>query len=154
MPSPVANMASALDQFTDILRTQGVAASLRYLNQRVEHRCTAIYGLEAMTVRNLYLYDREGALIPEALGVVPLGDSFCQHALRDGPFGTDDSAADARLAGSPFQGVVVAYHAVPLSRGTADLIGTLCHFDFVPRSMSDAEFAFLQKAARMLPTYL
>lgn len=37
-------MASALDQFTDILRTQGVAASLRYLNQRVEHRCTAIYG--------------------------------------------------------------------------------------------------------------
>ena len=44
MPSPVANMASALDQFTDILRTQGVAASLRYLNQRVEHRCTAIYG--------------------------------------------------------------------------------------------------------------
>ncbi|MDM0072924.1 GAF domain-containing protein [Variovorax sp. J2P1-59] len=149
-----AAVATPTAEFEQILRNEGVLAGLRFLNQRVEHRCTAIYRLEAMTVRNLYLYDREGALLPESLGVVPLGDSFCQHAIREGAFLTDDSRADPRVDGSPFKGVVLAYHGIPLVDKSGQLFGTLCHFDFEPRRLSDQEFEFLQEAARVLSTHL
>ena len=147
-------LSSPVAEFGRILGSEGVVAGLGFLNRRVEHRFSAIYRLEAMTLRNLYLYDREGALLPESLGVVPLGDSFCQHALHDGSFRTDDSRTDPRLDGSPFQGVVLAYHSVPLVDDAGELFGTLCHFDFVPHSLSDGEFELLQQAARVLPPYL
>ncbi|QGJ18818.1 MULTISPECIES: GAF domain-containing protein [unclassified Polaromonas] len=143
-----------LADFTRILGAGGVLAGLAFLNGRVTHRCTAIYRLEAMTVRNLYLFDREGSLLPESLGVVPLGDSFCQHAMREGAFLTDDTRGDSRVDGSPFKGVVVAYHGLPLLDARGELFGTLCHFDFVPRPLPDGEFEFLQNAARVLPAYL
>jgi len=140
--------------FAEVLKRDGVVAGLGFLNRRVEHRCTAIYRLEQLTVRNLFLYDRQGALLPEALGVVPLGDSFCQHALRDGAFLADDTREDTRVDGSPFKGVVIAYHGIPLLDNKGQLYGSLCHFDFVPHSLADEEFEILQQAARVLPTYL
>lgn len=146
--------SSPLADFTRTLGTEGVVAGLAFLNRRVTHRCTAIYRLEGMTVRNLYLFDREGSLLPESLGVVQLDESFCQHAMRDGSFLTEDTRADARVDGSPFKGVVVAYHGLPLLDGRGELFGTLCHFDFVPQPLADSEFEFLQKAARVLPPYL
>jgi GAF domain-containing protein len=146
-PSPLADL-------TRVLAAEGALAGLAFLNQRVTHRCTAIYRLEAMTVRNLYLFDREGLLLPESLGVVQLDESFCQHAMRDGSFLTEDTRADSRVDGSPFKGVVVSYHGLPLLDARGELFGTLCHFDFVPRSLADSEFEFLQKAARVLPAYL
>ncbi len=147
-------MASPVAEFSHVLSHGGILAGLQFLNRRVTHRCTAIYRLEAMTVRNLYIYDREGALLPESLGVVPLDDSFCQHALRDGSFLSDDTRTDPRVEGSPFRGVVVAYHGIPLLDNHCELFGSLCHFDFVPHSLPDEEFDFLQKAARVLSAYL
>ncbi len=147
-------MASPVAEFSHVLSHEGIVAGLQFLNRRVAHRCTAIYRLEAMTVRNIYIYDREGALLPESLGVVPLGDSFCQHALRDGAFLSSDTRDDSRVDGSPFKGVVVAYHGIPLVGQNCELFGSLCHFDFVPRSLSDEEFEFMQKAARVLSAYL
>ena len=145
---------SPLADFTRILGAEGILAGLAFLNDRVTHRCTAIYRLEGQTVRNLYLFDREGNLLPESLGVVPLGHSFCQHVLRDGSFLTEDTSKDSRVDGSPYKGVVVAYHGLPLLDGRGELFGTLCHFDFVPRPLPDGEFEFLQKAARVLPAFL
>ena len=152
MPSTL--LTPPIAEFAQVLSREGAVAGLRFLNRRVEHRCTAIYRLEALTVRNLYIYDREGALLPELLGVVPLGDSFCQHALRDGSFLSDDTRTDPRVEGSPFKGVVVAYHGLPLLDNACELFGSLCHFDFVPRSLPDEEFEFLQHAARVLSSYL
>ena len=151
-PTPPA--AEALSDLAMILRTDGVSAALAFLNQRVAHRFTAIYQLEAMTVRNVHLYDRQGQLLPEALGVVPLQDSFCQHVLREGRFGTSNSASDHRLDGSPFQGSVMAYHGVPLLDASGQLFGSLCHFDYESQPLSDSEFAFLQQAAAVLSGFV
>lgn len=146
--------SAGFEEFTRVLREEGIVASLRFLNGRVDHRCTAIYRLQDMSVCNLYLYDRQGELLPESLGVVPLTDSFCQHALRDGVLRIDDSRDSDLVTGSPFKGVVIAYHGLPLVGRDGNLFGTLCHFDFVPRELSDDEFAFLQKAVRLLPSHL
>lgn len=154
MPPTAAATADPMDAFTRVLRDEGVNAALRYLNGRVEHRCTAIYRLRDMTVANLYLYDRLGQLLPESLAVVPLGDSFCQHALRDGALRISDSRESDQVTGSPFKGVVIAYHGLPLVGRDGNLFGTLCHFDFEPRTLPDAEFDFLQKVVRLLPQHL
>jgi GAF domain-containing protein len=140
--------------FERTLEQDGILAGLRFLNGRVAHRCSAIYRLQHLTARNLYFHDREGALLPSAFGTVPLGDGFCQHALREGFFLTDDTRTDSRVDGSPFKGVVIAYHGLPLRDKVGRLFGSLCHFDFVPRTLPDEELEVLQEAARVLPAYL
>lgn len=143
-----------LDHFHDTLERSGVQEGLHLLNDRVPHRYTAVYQLEGNLLRNLYLHDKQGEVRPEFLAEVDMGTSFCQFVLRDGCFLTDNSAFDTRLDGHPYQGVMVAYHGVPLLGNDGRLTGTLCHFDTVPRGLSNEEFAYLQRAARVLPAYV
>jgi GAF domain-containing protein len=93
-------------------------------------------------------------VVPEFLKVVPFEHSFCQFVLRDGIFLTSDSAADRRLDGHPYQGVMVTYHGVPLLDNPGELFGTMCHFDVVSYELPDAELELLRLAARELPRYL
>lgn len=84
---------------------------------------------------------------------MPLGISFCQLVLRDGVFPTRNSAHDDRLEGHPFKGVMVAYHGVPIPSPRGGLLGTLCHFDVLAQSLSDAEFENLRGVARILSAF-
>lgn len=138
----------------DILQTQGVVAGLQFLNQRVAHRFTAISHLSNMMLRNIYLYDKQQASLPASLQASALTDSFCQHAIRDGSFLTSDSTENACLDDSPFQGVVIAYHGIPILDHAGNLFGSFCHFDYVSQPFPDEEFAFLQDAARLFSPYL
>ena len=146
-------MATARDirEFRSILSALGAPAALAYLNAGVDHRYTAAYRLADRQFENVLLHDKQGEVVPEFLAVVPFEVSFCQFVLRDGFFSTADSAADRRLDGHPYQGVMVTYHGVPIEDDTGELIGTLCHFDVAERPLSDSEFGLLQAAARALP---
>lgn len=139
--------------YTQILEAEG-PAGLAYLNARVEHRFTGVYQLVNGEMHNVYLYDKLGEIIPEFLKAVPLEDSFCQFVLRDGLFCTSNTALDARLNGHKYQGVLGAYYGVPLLNNAGELYGTLCHFEEANQELPDAEFAFFQKAAQVLPKYL
>jgi len=132
----------------------GLTAGLTGLNGRVPHRYTAVYQLEHETLRNIELVDKAGEARPDYLAAVPLGTSFCQFVLRDGAFLTADSAADHRLDGHPYQGVMVSYHGVPVLDADGELYGSLCHFDVSEQTLSDAEFAHLQGVADAIAPYL
>lgn len=112
-----------------------------------------MYRLEDGVLHNVYLHDKEGEVIPDFLQAVPLGDSFYQFVLRDREFRTCDTAREPMLDGHKYQGVIGAYYGVPLVNNYGDLFGTLCHFDVLNYSISDEEFAFLNKAALLLPKY-
>lgn len=101
-----------------------------------------------------FLHDKKGETVPAELAVVPLDVRFCQFVFRDQFFRTDNSAADRRLDGNPFQGRVLAYHGVPLVDGAGALYGSLCHFDVQPWGISDEEFKTLQLAAMLIPGFL
>lgn len=146
-------MDAALSQLESVLARDGRVAGLAFLNKRVDHRFTAIYRLDKALMKNVALVDKEGLGLPD-LQEVPLGNSFCQFALRDGRFLTSESGKDARLDGHPYQGVVGSYVGLPLLGNDGQLWGTFCHFDIASQSLQDEEFDFLQKAARMLPRYL
>lgn len=144
------SLYATLDPLRAALQREGLAGGLRFLNARVPHRYTAAYRVQQDTLVNLDLYDKAGEVRPEFLASVPFEDSFCQFVLRDGEFRTGCSAQDARLDGHRYQGVMGAYHGVPLVDDHGGLFGTLCHFDTDDRPLPDEEFVFLQKAARLM----
>ena len=132
----------------------GVDAGLRAMNAGVAHRYSGIFALDGELLRNTHMFDKLGEVKPEALEVVVLKDSFCQIVLCEGFFLTDNTQQDRRLDYSPFQGVVMSYHGVPLLNDRGDLHGTLCHFDLVEQTISDEELACLQFTAKLVPSYL
>lgn len=146
--------AAFSENLGEVLRKHGVQEALRHLNAGVPHRYTAVFVLDGDLLRNLYMVDKLGEARPEQLAVVPLGSSFCQFVLRDGRLCTEDSRDERLLDGSPYQGMVIAYHGVPLTHGDGRLAGTLCHFDLVRQSLSEAQFERLQQAARLLSEHV
>jgi GAF domain-containing protein len=133
----------------------GLHSGLAYLNSRVEHRFTAVYRLEKLMMRKIDLIDKApDHLDTSGLQTVPLGDSFCQFALREGFFRTAKTTGMDDLKGHPYQGVIESYVGLPLVKVQGEVFGTLCHFDFAERPLSDDEFTFLQRVARLLPRYL
>lgn len=145
--------ADAVRQYQGVLEADG-PAGLAFLNARVPHRYTAVYELSEGMLRNLYIFDKLGEVVPDFLEAVPLQDSFCQFVLRDGLFTTVDTAADKRLDGHKYQGVMGSYHGLPLLDNHGELFGTICHFDTTRHPLSDDEFEVLRQAARLLPRYL
>ena len=138
-----------IDAVREALHRDGVLGGLTALNHGVPHRYSGIFKLDGELLRNTHMFDKQGELRPESLETVVLAESFCQVVLRDGFLIADHSGRDERLATSPYQNVVVAYHGVPILDNAGELSGTLCHFDLVEQSISDAEFACLQEAARL-----
>lgn len=148
------SLSADLAEFDSACRREGVDAALTQLNRRVPHRYTAIYELVDGLLKNRHLVDKAGEAKPEFLLEVPLADSFCQFVLREGSFLTSDSGSDGRLDGHPYQGVMVAYHGVPILDDSGELFGSLCHFDVQSQPLSDAEFDLLQRVARVVPGYV
>lgn len=154
--SPGASMSSVLQAhaFKQALERGGIVSGLKHLNDRVSRRLTVICQLRGLAVHCAYLFDKTGELTTDVMDVRPLGESFCQFAVRDGNFVTDNTVVDKRLDGNPNQGVVVCYYGHPGLDRMATMLGTLCHFDFVPQEPPDGEFEYLQLAARQIGSYL
>src|ERR1700712_5280645 len=83
---------AAVAQLHLVLRDGGAQALVRSLNARVPHRITGFYRLQREVLATLCLHDKRGVLQDAMLADVPLTDSFCQFAMRDGFFETLDSS--------------------------------------------------------------
>jgi GAF domain-containing protein len=145
---------TVLRQVIAAFEKTGFDGGLQILNERVPHRFTAMYRLDAGMMRNVSLVDKERSPDTFSLQAVPLEESFCQFALRDGFFLTTRSGSDERLADHPYSGVVGSYVGVPIASGENKLYGTLCHFDLGERQIADDEFFLMQHVALFLPRRL
>ncbi len=143
-----------LTQLHHTLQTQGVLPALALLNAGSDCRFTAAFEHVGDVLVNRYFHDRLGEPMPTFLAEVPYVDSFCQLAMRNGEFRSSNTAADSRVDYSPYQGMVLSYHAVPVQDSTLRYSGTLCHFDLQQVSLSDSAFGLLRQMARMLPPYI
>ncbi|WCM87502.1 guanylate cyclase [Acidovorax sp. NCPPB 3576] len=141
-------------QFHAMLQAEGLFPAMEALNRGVPHRYTGIFQVIESQLINVFLYDKQQQIRPEALAVVALDNSFCQFVLRDGSLLVDNSMHDERLLASSFRGVVVAYHGVPVPDRRGGLYGTLCHFDLVEQRLPSAQFELLQAAGGLLYPYL
>lgn len=136
------------------LRSGGLQGAVALLNGGVPHRYTAVHRLVIDEVTSLAIHDRLGQETAAMRTPVDLGHSFCQYAMRDGIFVTDDSAADRRLDGHPFQGQIATYHGVALTDENGQAFGSLCHFDTRLRFFGVAEFEQMRSAAEEISAFM
>ena len=138
-----------VDLMGSLMRKGGAHALLAYLAARVPHRYTALYRACGDRLRSVVLLDKLG-IHPIFLQDVPMDESYCKYAIRDGSFLTDDARVDTRLKGHPLQQLVVSYFSVPVFGVDGAVWGTVSHFDTECRKLPDHEFELLRAAAAVL----
>lgn len=134
MHSPLSEIVRT---FEGTLQEQGLFGALRYLNSTTEYRFTGIYRFESSWVRSILLFDRGNPHLQIGKDV-PLLDSYCMLTAQDGVSCTiEDAQSDPRLFHHAARESVLSYYAVHLVDPEGRSWGTLCHFDFVPRRVTD-----------------
>jgi len=141
---------SALNELKYVFSTKGTRCAIAYLNSLTDHRFTSLYRFDGDTLRSVIFYDRQH---PEMLTCedIPVMASYCVFVRDSGAmFTTHEATRDVRLANHPKQHIVQAYCGVPLLDQNGKMFGTICHFDFQPRSTADVDVELLEYMAHLL----
>jgi len=124
--------------------------ALAYLNARTTHRYTGLYRFDGPVLRSVLLVDRDDPAVrvgPDA----PLRETFCAIVGETGrTFAMSDSHAEPRVVGHPARTAVVSYCGALVRDAEGRAVGTLCHFDVVPRPVPAAEILVLEAVAPLL----
>ena len=150
MISAVHSTQENFDTFSQTLESSGVRPALAFLLGLTDYRFIGIFRFENGKANAAIYYDREN---PQTLAVdeVPESATYCCF-VRDsgGAFTTADSMADARLAAHPTREQVAAYSGVPVMDPEGAIIGTLCHYDVVPRDPAQIDMELIVRVASAL----
>lgn len=145
-----------LDELEAALHRGGIRAALAVLNSLVGHRFTAMYRYDGSHVQALNFFDREhpDAPTPPEMYELPATVTYCVY-VRDTsrPFVIADALRDDRLEGHPSRQAIQAYCGVPLQDEDGHTLGSLCHFDFAPVSISEDQIAIMEALAPLLRRY-
>ena len=133
-----------------LLQSLQINEALRELNATTGYRFTAVYRFTPSGAANLAIFDRQSDA-PESLLVVPEGASYC-GIVRDSrnAFLVTRSLEDGRIVKHPAREVVQSYCGVPLIGEDGEVFGSLCHFDFEPRVVSDDVTELMSEVSRYL----
>lgn len=150
MPRSHSSTDEAFEAFAQTLHTSGVRAALAYLLGLTDYRYIAIYRFEGGRANAAVYFDREN---PQVLRIAdaPETATYCCF-VRDsrGVFTTADALQDARLDGHPKQKIVAAYCGVPVMDPEGTIVGTLCHYDSVPRNAEQIDMPLMLRVASAL----
>lgn len=140
----------AFDQFSAALASSGIRAALAYLLSLTDFRYIGIFRFEGDRANAAVFYDRDNPTV-EHINEVPAEATYCCY-VRDsgGAFTTANALQDARLMGHAAQATVLSYCGVPVMDSAGTLIGTLCHYDLVPRDPAQIDMALMLRVASEL----
>ncbi|RYF48444.1 MAG: GAF domain-containing protein [Comamonadaceae bacterium] len=154
MLTPRAELSpSAKRAFADFVvehRAQGLRQALAALLKRTDYRFIGIWRFEDGKANAAVHFDREN---PAALTAteVPDNATYCCFVRESGtPFKTPNALVDERLADHPARTGVLGYCGVPLMDLSGNIIGTLCHYDVVPRDAEQIDVALMMSIASFL----
>lgn len=136
--------------FAERLEREGLRPALASLLALTDYRFIAIFRFEAGMANAAVFYDREQ---PEQLTAqeVPDTATYCCFVRdADGVFTTADALADDRLTVHPAREVVRAYCGVPVLDSEGVLLGTLCHYDLMPRDPTQIDLELMLQVASTL----
>lgn len=140
----------AFARFSSLLASSGVRTALVYLLGLTDFRHIGIFRVDGDRASAFVYVDRDN---PEVQQVddVPLAASYCCF-VRDarGVFTTGDAQLDPRLQGHLAQSRVVSYCGVPVMDSAGMVLGSLCHYDAVPRDPGQIDMALMMRVASAL----
>ncbi len=138
------------EKFKIVLRADGLCGALRWLNDRVPYRFTAIFSFEGDTLHNICLIDKENPKVSNCSDQ-PILQSYCMYIHRSGlVFSVEDSLLDSRVHSHPKRRSVQCYYGIPLFGPTGKVSGTLCHFDSMPVRVTEEVATALDDLATLI----
>ena len=136
--------------FANLLASDGIRPALYSLLRRTDYRFIAIFRFRDGRAASVVYVDRE-KLGDLAAGEVDDTATYCGFVRNgSGPFVTADALKDLRVTEHVAREVVRAYCGLPLVAADGAFIGTLCHYDLVPRDPEQLDPALLVRAAQAL----
>lgn len=149
-PTPRLPTDEAFARFEAALLGSGARAALAYLVGLTSYRFIGIFRFSGGMANAAIHYDRENPAVTH-IDAVPESATYCCF-VRDcrGSFTTVDALEDPRLAEHVARAAVRAYCGVPVMDAEGQLLGTLCHYDVVPRNADELDVPLLLQAASAL----
>ena len=141
---------TAFRVFANLLKTRGIREAMFYLVGLTDYRFIGIFRFQGGKATSAVHIDRENPLDLQA-GEVPDTATYCCY-VRDGngAFVTADAMLDPRAEGHPARLAVPSYCGLPIMDPEGGLIGTLCHYDVVPRDPEQLDLPLLLRVASLL----
>lgn len=124
--------------------------ALADLLRLTDYRFIGIWRMQGGKANAAVHYDREN---PEQLSAVevPATATYCCYVRESGqPFRTPNALVDARLTAHPAREQVLSYCGVPIMDSSGEILGTLCHYDVVPRDPEQIDIELMLNVASFL----
>lgn len=139
--------AVAFRVFQRLLDAGDIREALYSLLRLTDYRFIAIFRFQDGRATSVVYVDREDLLATQA-DEVPDTATYCCY-VRNGnkAFVTADALLDPRTATHVARDVVRSYCGIPIMEPEGALIGTLCHYDLVPRDPNQLDLDLLLQAA-------
>lgn len=124
---------AAFESFEDALKRGGARSALQALAEQSSYRFVSIFRSNDGMATSVVHIDRDDPTSIQA-AEVPESATYCSFVRSSrAPFRTEDTLLDGRLNDHAAREVVRSYYGVPIITPEGDIIGTLCHYDLVPR---------------------
>lgn len=142
--------AVAFNVFANLLQSDGIRAALYAVLRRSDYRYLSIFRFQGGMATSCVHIDRENLLATQAAEVADTA-TYCSYVReRRQPFMTANAQVDPRTVGHPARDVVLAYCGIPIMESDGTLIGTLCHYDVVPRDPEKLDLELLLQVSSAL----
>lgn len=150
-PSPVPlTTEAAFEGFSRILASSGARDALAFILGLSEYRFIGVFRFQDGKANAAIHYDRQDPQCLRAQEVPDTATYCCYVRSSRGLFSTADAMADPRLTEHAARKDVLAYCGIPLLDAEGVLLGTLCHYDTVPRDPDRLDLELLLQVASTL----
>lgn len=143
-------LSRAFADFAVTVRADGVRDALALLLKRTDYRFIGIWRFENGKANAVVHYDRENPKVLTATEVPDTATYCCYVRESAQPFLTPNALVDARLASHPAREQVLTYCGVPVMDSFGKILGTLCHYDVVPRNPEQVNIELMLSVASFL----
>ena len=149
MPRP-ADTPAAFETFRATMADGGLRSGLAYLLGLTDYRFIGIWRFQDGKANAAAHYDRENPEVTTA-AEVPDNATYCCY-VRDskGVFMTAHAMLDPRTVGHPARESVPTYCGVPVMDPEGTILGTLCHYDLVPRDPLQVDLELMLQVSSFL----
>lgn len=142
--------AAAFNVFASLLTSDGIRTALYSVLRRSDYRFIGIFRFKDGKATSCVHVDRENLGETQA-GEVDDTATYCSYVRSEGrPFVTADASTDERTIGHVARDVVLSYCGIPIFQPGGELIGTLCHYDVVPRDPEHLDLELLIQVSSAL----
>ncbi len=136
--------------FSVILAASGARDALAFLVSLTDYRFISIFRTQGARATAVVHIDRENPAVM-SVDEVPADATYCSYATATRErFSTDNAQDDARLVNHAARDTVLSYCGIPILDPSGEVLGTLCHYDVVPRLSGQLDFALLLQVASAL----